>query len=297
MVNAPFSPASSRRGIAWLGAGALLALMPAAPSGAAPGSVPVPASLASQQVIKACGQIAEWPPYTFYRRDFGVRTEELMGYSVEMLKKILDRKHLLLNLDLIPWKRCMAAVESGLYDMMVDVSSNEQRARLYLVSQPYYTLHMAYFYDMDQPAPSIHELADLQKYRLCGVRSYNYAPFGLSDQDVDMGSLSLAQAFVKLKHKRCDVVPDRLEIALGYKFINVVDMNSLNIGYGLIPGVPPVPFRMMVSRRVPYGPELLHVLDEGISALLASGEAKTVSDKYAIQGLQIGLDKALPGDK
>ena len=244
------------------------------------------AELQSGQVIKVCGQAQEWPPYLFFRREQSAKTAEVVGYSAETLKRSLARKGLSYTIDMIPWRRCMEFVKTGVYDMMTDVSTNENRDRDYLVSQPYYAMHLVYFYDKDRPKPDVQSAADLKKFRVCGVNGYNYAPFGLVPADMDVGSQSLTQSYQKLKLNRCDVMTERLEIALGYKFLEVADFEKQNIGVEPVPNLPLSAFHMMVSRNVSYGNELLKLLNEGIESLKKSGEATGLANKYSIPGVK-----------
>jgi len=251
----------------------------AAPAQAAP--------LAPHQTIKVCGQDAEWPPYLYFQRSLGIKTEDLVGYSIEYLRTSLARKGLNFTMDMIPWRRCMESVKAGVYDMMTDTSSNAERELTYLVSKPYYAMHLIYFYDKSRSPPVVNRAADLKRLRLCGVNGYNYAPFGIQAGEIEQGAMNLGQSFLKLKRQRCDAVPERLEIALGYKAINVVDFDQLDIGFEYVPGLPPVPFHMMVSRNVPYATELLQVLDEGIEQLNSSGAGRQLASKYSIPGVDL----------
>jgi len=247
------------------------------------------APLAPHQVIKVCGQEAEWPPFLYFQRSLGIKTDEVVGYSAEYLKHALAARGLRYSIDMIPWRRCMDEVESGHYDMMTDTSNNAERAAAYLVSKPYYALHLVYFYDEARDKPLVRTAADLKKLRLCGVNGYNYVPFGLDANQVEHGARNLAQAFLKLKRNRCDAVPERLEIALGYKALNVVDFDRLDIGFEAVPALPPVPFHMMVSRKVPYGAELLQLLDAGIEQLGNDAAARAAIDsRYSIPGVSVG---------
>ena len=244
--------------------------------------------LAPHQTIKVCGQEAEWPPYLYFQRSLGIKTDEVTGYSIEYLKNSLASKGLNYTIDMIPWRRCMESVKSGVYDMMTDTSSNAEREQAYLVSKPYYALHLVYFYDKARSQPAVNRAEDLKKLRLCGVNGYNYAPFGIKPNEIEQGAGNLAQSFLKLKKNRCDAVPERLEIALGYKALNVVDFDQLDIGVEPIVDLAPVPFYMMVSRNVPYATELLRVLDEGIEQLNGSPAGRKLASKYSIPGVEIG---------
>lgn len=244
--------------------------------------------LAPEQVIRVCGQIAEWPPYLYFKRDLGGPTDEVTGYSAEMLQLSLERKGLRHTFDMLPWKRCTESVRLGMHDMMTDLAGNAERSKTYLVSKPYYSQHLVYFYDTSRPRPAVETAADLKKFRLCGINGYTYAAFGLSSAQMDTGSQDLMQSLLKLKNNRCDAVPERLEIALGYQALGKVDFKVFGIGYGALPDLAPSPFHMMVSRNVPYAAELLEVLNEGIDTLGRSGEAKRLAAKYGIADPGLG---------
>lgn len=247
------------------------------------------APLAPEQLIRVCGQVAEWPPYLYFKRDLQGQTDDVTGYSAELLQSSLARKGLRLTFDMLPWKRCTESVRLGMHDMMTDIANNAERAQTYLVSKPYYAQHLVYFYDTARPRPAVATSADLKKLRLCAVNGYTYAAFGLNVADIDMGAQDLMQSLLKLKNNRCDAVPERLEIALGYQTLGKVDFKVLGIAYGALPDLSPSPFHMMVSRNVPYAAELLQVLDEGIELAIRSGEAKRLAARYGIADLGLPL--------
>ncbi|HJV00514.1 MAG TPA: transporter substrate-binding domain-containing protein [Burkholderiaceae bacterium] len=267
----------------------MIALLPGWVGGAAHAT-----PLAPEQVIRVCGQIAEWPPYLFFKRDIGGPTDEVTGYSAEMLQLSLERKGLRYTFDMLPWRRCTESVRLGMHDMMTDLARNPDRDRTYLVSKPYYSQHLVYFYDMARPRPAVDTAPDLKKLRLCGINGYTYAAFGLNPAHMDTGSQDLIQSLLKLKNNRCDAVPERLEIALGYQALGKVDFKVLGIAYSALPDLAPSPFHMMVSRNVPYGAELLEVINEGIDALGRSGEAKRLAAKYGVADPGLGKPPRRP---
>lgn len=256
------------------------------------GSGELPAApLAPDQVVRVCAQSAEWPPFMYTER---AGNHKLVGYTIDFLQRGLAERGVRYTIDLLPWKRCMELVQRGLYDMMTDASNSPERAQNFLVSKPYYTQQLVYFYDKERPRPAIHTAADMSKFRLCGMAGYNYSGFGLKPEEVETGSQSLAQSFQKLKHDRCDAIPERLEVTLGYQAMGVVDLEKLSIGTGHLPDLPRSTFHMMVSRSVVYGPELLEILDEGIDKLNNNGGAQELAAKYGIQGVETVRAKPRP---
>jgi polar amino acid transport system substrate-binding protein len=244
------------------------------------------APLAPGQEIKVCGQMAEWPPYLYFKRVNGQRSEELVGYTIDYLQRSLAQHGLRYKFDPLPWKRCVELVNRGLYDMLTDASYNPARERSYLITKPYYALQLVYFYDKARPKPDIRTSADLKKYRMCTINGYNYAPFGLRQEEIYASSQNIEQSFQKLKHDRCDAVPERLEAILGYKALGVVDYEQLGLGVEHLPDLAPATFHMMVSRKVAYGPELLAVLNEGIDKINHSPAAAEIAVKHGMRGVR-----------
>jgi polar amino acid transport system substrate-binding protein len=243
--------------------------------------------LTQGQEIKVCGQMAEWPPYLYFKRENGQRSEELVGYTIDYLQRSLAPHGLRYKFDALPWKRCLELVNRGLYDMLTDASYNPSRERSYLITKPYYALQLVYFYDKARPKPAIRTSADLKKYRVCTINGYNYSPFGLKQEEVYASSPGIEQSFQKLKHDRCDAVPERLEAIQGYKALGVVDYEQLGLGVEHLPDLPPATFHMMVSRKVAYGPELLAVLNEGIDKINRGPAAAEIAHKHGMPGVNL----------
>lgn len=234
-----------------------------------------------QTVIRVCGPEQEWPPFIYFQRNAGKATTQVTGYSYDFLTRLFARRNLRFSLDMIPFKRCQAAVEAGTYDVFA-ASNNEERSKKYLVSKPYYALHLVYFYDKSRPKPPIQTSGDLHGVRLCGVYGYNYAPFGLAPAEIDTGSQNISHSMSKLKARRCDAMPERLETTLGYEALGEFDLHKLNIAYEPLPDLPLSRYNFMVSRNAPYASALLNLLNEGIAAMLTNGEAKELAKKYNI---------------
>jgi hypothetical protein len=63
-----------------------------------------------------------------------------------------------------------------------------------------------------------------------------------------------------------------------------VTFAKLDIAYEAVPGLPPSPCHMMVSRRTPYAEALLAMLNEGIAEISAKDVASDLAAKYSIPG-------------
>jgi polar amino acid transport system substrate-binding protein len=254
--------------------------------GALLGSLPGYAQL--PHLIRACSNgdfVGQFPRFTFHKIVDGKQIEETTGYSVDMIQTILRAKGLDARVDLIPWYRCMAEVERGSYDLLLDASNSEERAQKYLVTPPYYSRQNIYFYFKQRPPGKVENANDLRRLRVCGQLGYNYSSWGILNADVDRGARNLKLAMEKLKLGRCDIVLSRIEEAEEYRFSMSADDAQLNeLAWGQIPGMPPVTFHMMVSRNLPYSAQLDAILTQGIQRMMHNGEAARLKSHYPMAG-------------
>lgn len=52
--------------------------------------------------LKICDDGEEWPPYVYYKRINNEKSKEVVGYSVDYLKRVLEPKGISFTIDLIP---------------------------------------------------------------------------------------------------------------------------------------------------------------------------------------------------
>lgn len=245
---------------------------------------PAPVSGQIHQQIRICSDgdyNDEFPPFAFFKRQDGRATSETTGYSVDFVKEILSARHIVSTVDLIPWNRCLAEVEQGNYAILLDAANDAGRQKKYLVSRPYYTLQDVFFYLKSRPIGKVESASDLRRLRVCGQSGYTYTNWGLLDREIDTGARTLEQALQKLRLGRCDVVLTRLETAVNYRFTSGADRLRIEeFGWQKMPGMAPLPFHMMVSRKLPYSRTLIGILNDGIDRMFRSGEARKLELEY-----------------
>jgi polar amino acid transport system substrate-binding protein len=243
-----------------------------------------PASAQIHTVIRICSDgdyNDEFPPFAFYKRVNERATGETTGYSVEFIRKILSDRQIEFKVDLIPWTRCQAEVEEGSYALLLDAASSPEREKKYFVSKPYYTLQDVYFYPRTRPPGKVETASDLRRLRVCGQSGYTYVNWGLQDAEVDRGARTFEQALQKMKLGRCDVVLTRLETAVTYRFTQSPDpIAAGEFVWRKMPGMTPLPFHMMVSRKLPYSEDLISILNDGIDRMFRTGKAKKLGLEY-----------------
>ncbi len=84
---------------------------------------------ANERVLKAC--TTEWPPYVVA----SMNNEAVQGTHTHLLQNALQSLGISVQIDILPWKRCLAEVKAGRYDLIYSVSYSEERAEFLLFPQ------------------------------------------------------------------------------------------------------------------------------------------------------------------
>ncbi|MCD4499496.1 substrate-binding periplasmic protein [Chromobacterium vaccinii] len=245
---------------------------------------PASAQELDRSPVRICDDGDEWPPYTYYRRADGKPTTEITGFSVEVISAILGKHGIPFSIVLPPWKRCLASIEAGEnYVMALSASKNPDREKRFLFSAPYYQTHYYVFYAKDRFSQGLKldSQADLNRYRLGGVKGYAYA----SLDSVDKSRMILAASYTELvkmmKAGRLDVFAEDYEVMAGLASVGTLDViGDAAIGHAPLPGTHPNPFHMIFSRKNPRGEALRQLVDEELESMRRSGQLARLLAKY-----------------
>ncbi len=236
------------------------------------------------QTINICDDEAEWPPYTYFKRTpSGKKTQQVVGFSVDLIHEIFDKEGIEFTIRLRPWARCLKKVETGkTYQMALNASYNKERAEKYYLSAPYYNTSNYYFYSKkNNPAGlDIKSLGDFKKYQVCGLLGYNYDPYGLPKGSIDQGAKKFPSLIAKLHAARCTLFFEKYEILAGFSVIGEKFLSDKNLGRAPIPGMSPANFYMIISKNYSHGQELKKIIDQGIARLKLSGKMDALLKKY-----------------
>lgn len=243
-------------------------------------------SVAPPSKIAICEDGSEWPPYTYFERREGKKSERIIGFAVDVVHDIFSRNGLQYSLELIPWARCQAEVRLGKnFQMALNLSYSEERARNYLLTRPYYQTTSYYFYSRrhNPNGLPIHSVADLKSYAVCGLLGYNYTGYGLKPGEVDQQARDFPAVIAKLHNRRCDLFVEKLEIMTGFLVIGEPFLQDKDLGRAAIPGMEQAPFHMAISPAMPQASALRKLLDEELLKMENSGKLKLLWQKYAAE--------------
>ncbi len=244
-----------------------------------PGAAEIPPGT----TIRTCNDGGEWPPYIYFKRENGVVSEQAVGYDRDVFEKIFPPHGFDFTIELIAWSRCLHEVETGeIYEMVSSVAKNAEREAKYLMTDPYYTVQPHYFYPITNypNGLKISSVEEFANYKICGLRGYNYANFGVPVETLDLGTKIFPELIEKTERKRCDIFLGRYEIFSGFAQTGTDYIKLHNLGTAPMPGVRGDKFYMMISRNYEHAEELKQIINQGIAELAASGEDEQLLAPY-----------------
>ncbi|WP_317204972.1 substrate-binding periplasmic protein [Janthinobacterium sp.] len=261
----------------------MLAAVLAALSGAAHGAAPTPppATLSGGRV-GICDDVAEWPPYTYYRRENGRKTKEVRGNSLRVVEAIFARHGIRYEIQLLPWKRCLLEVAGGArFQMLLSATSNPERRAAYLFSRPYYATHYHYFYSRraHPEGLEIRRPADLNRYTLGGIAGYAYSQLAGVDTGAMMRTVDYPALVKMLRAGRFDAFAEDIEVIEGMAKLGERDfLRGGELAHAPLPGAGENTFHMMFTRATPLGAALQALIDRELARMEKSGQLRKLLD-------------------
>ena len=219
------------------------------------------------QTINVCTEVDDFPPFNFrsLREDKRI-VGDSRGSSIAMLAQIATSLQFNLQLQRLPWARCMLAVETGRVDLALDAYYDRERARRFDFSQPYARLTPHIFYyrpRFPDGLPSTHPAA-LARLAGCGIRGYSYAHYGVNGQPLDQKADTHEQLVEKLKAGRCDYFFEELEVMHGFALTGRNFLADPMLATAPMPDAQAPQLHLLVSRRSPAAQQLKPAIDAAI---------------------------------
>ena len=230
--------------------------------------------------VNVCANQAEMPPFTYIERTAGPTGGAVTGVTIDMLKRIAQPNGWKLSIQLMPWLRCLAFVAEGKFQFALNVEQGE--AGKLLLSRSYFTVHSMYFYSSRVHPNGLHltRIADIQRYKLCGLLGHRFESIGIDTAKVDLGTTSHEQLIGKLHRGRCDLFIENRETLAGLYLLNPKFLAMLTDPTPHSEVLPESPARDLHIAVAPGAQDLLRKLDDGLAALQASKEIDKLLGNY-----------------
>lgn len=237
----------------------------------------------TQEIIHICEDDAQWPPYTFYKVQNAQPTQEIIGYSIDVIHEIFIQHDISYVVSFLPWKRCLEEVKQGdHYQMALNASFSQYRQKTYLLSKPYYSTQK-YYYFSEKKFPNglvIESAQQLKNYQLGGIRGHSFESYGIDNSLISHRTKSYLELIKMLKAGRFDVFLAEHEIISGQANINPHITLEKPLAYAALSKLERNDFHMIISKKPPYALELKALLDKGIDDLETSGLSQQFLKKY-----------------
>lgn len=223
--------------------------------------------------LLACADQAEMPPFAYAERVNGHKTADVTGASVDLLRLIGAPLDWQVQVELLPWARCLALVAAHRVQLALNINRADALASGLLLSQPYFTMHNVYFYSR-RARPrglTLARLEDVRRYHVCGLGGYRFEAYGIATAEVDRGTTAgYEQLIAKLHLGRCDLFIDSRETMAGQYLINPTLRDRLSDGTLVsqpLPGVPTRELYFAVAANDAASAKLLAAVDAGLAQL------------------------------
>lgn len=220
-----------------------------------------------------------WPPYQ-YKNEEGVLT----GIDIDLMKLVASTVGCTLHFERMPWKRTLAMLQANKLDLTSSASYSQDRANIYLYSQPYRNETVSLFIHKSQansgPFNSLDSIVG-KAFKLGIVRGYHYGEQydGLIKEGEILTQLAPAnsdeQNFKMLQISRIDG-------ALADKFVGASIVKKMSLGKEIIrldTKVHESSIHFMLSKQ----PNLKPITDgfnDAIQKLNSNGDIQDILDRY-----------------
>lgn len=261
--------------------------------GAAPSTLEQAVSRLQGKLVTFCADSSGWPPFTYPDRE---EERGVSGLTPELIQKVFAPHKLEVDIRLMPWGKCLKQVREGKVMAALDASSSRQRREAYLLSDPYFYLKPAFFYNRMLTSEladnvAVDELMSLGK--ICGIRHYNYENHGLTNSQIQRHAKDLPSLYLQTLGGQCEGFLARYEVVSAFEQHGVKMLSNPLIGMANIQDVEPESFHCLISKSLSERDALKRILNQGFAStqaiawvkqrLLARREAKvSVSGRTAL---------------
>lgn len=201
------------------------------------------------------------------------------GWSLEVFALVFKRLSIDVKfVDDLPWARCLQSVATGQIDFALGAYYDAERAKKFSFSRHYITLTPQVFY-RTQSKVNVTHVADLRKYKGCGIIGSSYVHYGLSADALDLGISSFDSLVAKLKAGRCDYFVEELEVIAGLKKTGRDYIDDPELRHNGVAGAKG-PTKHLISAKDGRAATVMPQIDKALALLIRSGDVEKIWKKY-----------------
>lgn len=213
----------------------------------------------------------EWAPH------YGADLPE-NGLTTALVKAAFKAAGHNAEVEFIPWKRALKEVREGLHDVVMGAYFNEERAEIYHMSDPIYSLDLVFVARPGLGIRKYESLQDLKKYRIGITRGFaNSEAFDAADY-LDKHVASTPTLNIRKLFR------GRIDLAVMNYDLFRYNANREGFCVGNVEYLEPplnTPFlHIMASREIGDGEEIINDFNKGLQAIKDSGEYLRIFSRF-----------------
>ena len=225
----------------------------------------------SAQGREISGVTVNWAPH------YGSEVEDGGALSV-ITKEAFRRAGHEANIDFIAWNRALKNVEAGQDDFVMGAYYNSERAAIYWMSDPIYSIDMGLVALKDLGFNSMDSLQDLTDFKIGVSLGYANTPeFDAADYLNKEPAPSPKLNMRKLFRGRVDLVAGAFDI-LRYE-ATAENLPTAQLAF-VDPPLQSNALHIMISRAVPDGEELLVGFNNALAEMKQDGTMRNILSEY-----------------
>ncbi len=228
------------------------------------------------------GATSYWNPFCYKSE---VEPYGAKGFSVDVLRQILEDDGKKPVFVILPWKRCLRMLEFKQLDLVLDGSMNSERLGKYIFSDEMYRVEHVLIYSKKKfpDGPVIDNAADIGRYSLGGLAGFNFEVYPFDVSQVQDSAADYRGLLAMLQFERFDLAIGLKQVVLAHAKMNNLDMSEF--GMLKIPMMNSIPFYVLAS-NTPSGKILIRRINKGLVKLRESGEYETYLIKHGIEVIE-----------
>jgi polar amino acid transport system substrate-binding protein len=219
-----------------------------------------------KKISLACN---EFPPHKMENSPDG-----LLGFDVDILKRIFDKMDFDLSITYFPWKRALANTKASQVDGLCSCSKSREREGWLLYSDQLGTVGIGYFHPKSFIPPVIWNKKTAKNVKVAVVRGYVLSK-DLHDRSIQFMNVNGDETGMKM------LLNDRIGAFYTYRdtgnyFLSKMK-NAEDIQYT---EVREAPYYTCFRKNLPDGENILRQFNEELILLHESGEYERIKDHY-----------------
>ncbi|MDP2573602.1 transporter substrate-binding domain-containing protein [Vibrio penaeicida] len=267
----------------------------------ADGNLDTGSSINIKLPVQVCSET--WAPFYYevphkpgVKEENKQTTSNVVGVNIDILEATATQHQFEFQYRLMPTKRCLHNSQKfgheTRFEITVDVTYSEEKAKEFYFVGPIYTLSRAIFYSEDEFPKGLFNpmsggrlttLREMKHFDVCEadgrvIKNYIEKHRHLDDEIISIHKSGLSSMILMLKHGRCEIMEIPAPIIAGSIAIGEITLPN-NIACQPL-NEDDVSFYFLISKRSPRAEQLVTAINQSLIRLKQSGLYDDIVKRY-----------------